>query len=110
MTQFSRLGGTFPISAFTDEGQLLMNCGHPIVEWSFRIDELQEYIQTIERAVDEEPVYAQRAGLERLLICLTCAYKHHQKQHEEAQTTAPTSADLEEYLMFYAASVKNTTF
>ena len=110
MTQFTRLIPQGAISAFTDDGQLLMNCGSPIVEWSFRIDDLQEYIQTLERAIDEEPSMAQRMGLEHSLICLSCAYKHHQKQHQQVLTEAPTGQDLEEYLTFYAASIKNNTF
>lgn len=109
MAQFSRLGGTFPISAFTDQGQLVMNCGNPIVEWSFRVEELQEYIQTIERAIDEEPVYAQRAALERILISFLTAYKFHEEQHKEVVENSPTGADLEEYLLFYSQTVKKNS-
>jgi hypothetical protein len=76
------------VSAFKD-GELAMSFGQPVVTRSFSMADLQEYICTIERAIDDEP------NLDML-----------KENHEELCKEAPTGADFEEYLLSYARAIK----
>jgi hypothetical protein len=85
--------------------QIVMSGSAPCVEWSFRIKELENWLTTLEEAMTNEGCYGQRRGLEDIYFSLKAAHKKHQAQHEAIVTDAPTTDDLQAYLMAYAAAV-----
>lgn len=94
-----------PLSAFHD-GRIRMSFGSPIVECSIVISELQNFITTLEQAIDDEPNFYQQQGLRNILCAFKAAYQMHLQQHEELVKNAPTGADFEEYMMSYAKAVQ----
>lgn len=95
-------------SAFVkgDSGvQVVMNCGAPCVEWSFRISELQQWLTTLEELMLREGNQHNRRDLEGIYFSLKAAYTKHIKQHDEIVTDAPTADDLFAYLVAYAKAL-----
>jgi len=91
-------------SAFihTDHGcQIVMNMGEPVVTWSFRIKDLQDWITSLE----ELPV-EQRRQFDGLLSHLLAAHKKHKDQDQCVIDHAPSAKDLEDYLLDYSAAVR----
>lgn len=91
------------INAFTSENKLVMNMGQPVVAWSFRIKDLEEWLTTLEEAMLAEPNVAKRWSLERIYFSLKAAHTKHLDQHNEVVTNAPNADDLMQYLASYAA-------
>jgi hypothetical protein len=99
---------SFGPSAFirTDAGlEVVMNGSAPCVEWSFRIEKLEQWLTTLEEAMVDENNCGHRRGLEDIYFSLKAAHKKHQTQHEAIVTDAPTADDLQAYLAAYAAAV-----
>lgn len=94
------------LSAFSDDNQMVMNNGKPTVEWYLTISETQEFVQTLEKAYDDEPNYLQRDGLSRIICTLKAALIIHQRQHETLIASAPNEM-LQEYLSSYAKAMSN---
>lgn len=80
--------------------------GQPMVTRSFSMADLQEYICTIEKAIDEEPNFVQQMALERIRCAFVVSLEMLKENHEELQKEAPTGADFEEYLMNYNNAIK----
>ena len=102
---FNHLLPEQPVSAFKD-GELAMSFGQPVVTRSFSMADLQEYICTIERAIDDEPTLLQQLALERIRCAFVVSLEMLQENHEELCKEAPTGADFEEYLMSYNNAIK----
>jgi hypothetical protein len=96
------------VSAFNAEGEMVMSLGKPVVQAYLTLDELQESICTLERAIEDEPSFAQRMGLERILCRLLASVAMIKENHEQFLQDAPSGADLEEYLTTYSQAVKGT--
>ncbi len=80
--------------------------GQPMVTRSFSMADLQEYICTIEKAIDEEPNLVQQMALERIRCAFVVSLEMLKENHEELQKEAPTGADFEEYLTSYNDAIK----
>lgn len=102
---FNRLYEGADISAFNDR-KLVMSMGEPVVARHFTVKELQEYICTLEQAIEDEPKFGQRLGLQRIHCALTISLDALKQNHEEFCKAAPSGADFEEYLSFYNNAVK----
>ena len=102
---FNHLLPNHPVSAFKD-GDLAMSFGQPMITRSFSMADLQEYICTIERAIDEEPNVVQQLALNRIRCAFVVSLDMLKENHEELCKEAPTGADFEEYLMSYNNAVK----
>ena len=102
---FNHLLPNQPVSAFKD-GDLAMSFGQPMITRSFSMADLQEYICTIERAIDEEPNVVQQLALNRIRCAFVVSLDMLKENHEELCKEAPTGADFEEYLMNYNNAVK----
>ena len=76
-----------------------MSLGKPVVQTYLTLEELQEFICTLEKAVEDEPNFAQRMGLQRILCNFLASVAMIKENHEEFMQQAPTGADLEEYMM-----------
>lgn len=92
------------ISAFTAENKLTMNAGHPVVFWSFRIKDLQEWLVTLEETMLKDDNVANRIVMERLYFSLKAAHNKHRAEHDAVVTDAPNGDDLMAYLTAYAAA------
>lgn len=92
------------ISAFTPDNKLVMNFGRPYVSWGFDVRKLEDWLTTLEEAMTIMPP-CHRRSLEELYFSLKAAHKHHQAEHEEVVTNAPTSDDLMDYLSAYSAAM-----
>lgn len=90
------------VTAFNDEGRLVMNFGHPTVGWYFRVKEIEAWLITLEETILKEKNHVNRSGLEGIYFSLKAAYNCHKKEHEMV-TEAPTADDLQAYLSAYAA-------
>jgi hypothetical protein len=99
------LGQEGGISAFRGNS-LMMSLGSPMVNVNISLQELQEFICTLEKASDEEPNAVQQIALNSIRHVFEAALKHHKKDHEALVEEAPTGADLEEYMLAYARAVK----
>lgn len=104
-TTFSHTLPGQPICAFKD-GKLAMFFGQPMVTRSFSMGDLQEFICTIEKAIDEEPNFVQQMALERIRSAFIVSLDMLKENHKELQEEAPLGADFEEYLMNYNNAVK----
>ena len=102
---FNHLLPNQPVSAFKD-GDLAMSFGQPMITRSFSMADLQEYICTIEKAIDEEPNLVQQLALNRIRCAFVVSLDMLKENHEELCKEAPTGADFEEYLMSYNNAVK----
>jgi hypothetical protein len=102
---FNHLLPNHPVSAFKD-GELAMHFGKPVVTRSFAMADLQEYICTIEKAIDEEPNLVQQLALDRIRCAFVVSLDMLKENHEELCKEAPTGADFEEYLMNYNNAIK----
>jgi hypothetical protein len=102
---FNHLLPNQPVSAFKD-GDLAMSFGQPMITRSFSMADLQEYICTIEKAIDEEPNLVQQLALNRIRCAFVVSLDMLKENHEELCKEAPTGADFEEYLMNYNNAVK----
>jgi len=99
-------------TAFLQKGShsaLVMNGGDPCVEWSFRIEKLEQWLTTLEEVISHEANTGNRYDLESLYFCLKAAHTRHLQEHEDVVTDAPTADDLQAYLAAYAAAVNTTT-
>ena len=83
-----------------------MHFGQPMVTRSFSMNDLQEFICTIEKAIDEEPNVVQQLALERIRCAFIVSLDMLKENHEELCKEAPTGADFEEYLMNYNNAIK----
>jgi hypothetical protein len=99
------LGEEGGISAFHGNN-LVMSLGSPMVNVNISLQELQEFICTLEKASDEEPNAVQQFALDAIRHVFEAALQHHEKDHEALVEEAPTGADLEEYLLSYARAIK----
>jgi hypothetical protein len=104
-TTFNRLLPNQGISAFKD-GEMAMNFGEPMVARYFSMRDLQAYICTLEKAIDEEPNVVQQLALNRILCSFVVSLDMLKENHEELCKEAPTGADFEEYLMSYTKAMK----
>ena len=102
---FNRLLPDQPVSAFKDN-ELAMHFGQPMITRSFAMADLQEYICTIEKAIDEEPNVVQQLALNRIRCAFVVSLDMLKENHEELCKEAPLGADFEEYLMNYNNAVK----
>ena len=102
---FNHLLPDHPVSAFND-GDLAMSFGQPVITCSFAMADLQEYICTIEKAIDEEPNLVQQLALNRIRCAFVVSLDMLKENHEELCKEAPTGADFEEYLMNYNNAIK----
>ena len=102
---FNHLLPKHPVSAFKD-GDLAMSFGSPMITRSFSMEDLQEYICTIEKAIDEEPNLVQQLALDRIRCAFVVSLEMLKENHEELCKEAPTGADFEEYLMNYNNAIK----
>jgi hypothetical protein len=102
---FNHLLPNQPVSAFKD-GDLAMSFGQPMVTRSFSMEDLQEFICTIEKAIDEEPNLVQQLALNRIRCAFVVSLEMLKENHEELCKEAPTGADFEEYLMNYNNAIK----
>jgi hypothetical protein len=102
---FNHLLPNHPVSAFKD-GDLAMSFGQPMITRSFSMNDLQEYICTIEKAIDEEPNLVQQLALDRIRCAFVVSLDMLKENHEELCKEAPTGADFEEYLMSYNNAIK----
>lgn len=102
---FNHLLPNHPVSAFKD-GDLAMSFGQPMITRSFSMNDLQEYICTIEKAIDEEPNLVQQLALDRIRCAFVVSLGMLKENHEELCKEAPTGADFEEYLMSYNNAIK----
>ena len=96
------------ISAFNAHGEMVMSLGKPVVQTYLTLEELQEFICTLEKAVEDEPSFAQRMGLQRILCNFLASVAMIKENHEQFLQDAPSGADLEEYLTSYCKAVKGT--
>ena len=80
--------------------------GQPMVTRSFSMADLQEFICTIEKAIDEEPNFVQQMALERIRSAFIVSLDMLKENHKELQEEAPLGADFEEYLMNYNNAIK----
>lgn len=103
---FSRVLPNEPICAFNESGDMTMYFGQPVVNRSFTLNDLQEYICTIEKAIEEEPNLVQQLALERIRCAFVVSLDMLKENHEELCKEAPTGADFEEYLMNYNNAIK----
>lgn len=85
---------------------MAMCFGDPTVMRSFSMKDLQEYICTIEKAIDEEPNLVQQLALERILYAFITSLDMIKQNHEDLCKEAPTGADFEEYLMNYNKAIQ----
>jgi hypothetical protein len=97
-------------SAFTKSNSLVMNGNHPVVAWSFRIKDLEEWLTTLEETMLKEENMANRLAMERLYFSLKGAHSKHKQQHDEITTEAPSEADLMAYLEAYAAAINSEPY
>lgn len=104
-TTFSHTLPDQPICAFKD-GELAMFFGQPMVTRAFSMGDLQEFICTIEKAIDEEPNFVQQMALERIRSAFIVSLDMLKENHKELQEEAPLGADFEEYLMNYNNAIK----
>ena len=79
---FNHLLPSQPVSAFKD-GELAMHFGQPVISRSFAMADLQEYICTIEKAIDEEPNVVQQLALERIRCAFIVSLDMLKENHEE---------------------------
>jgi hypothetical protein len=94
------------ISAFNAQGEMVMSLGKPVVQVYFSMDELQEFVCTLEKAIEDEPGFAQRMSLQRMLCHFLVSLDTIQRNHQEFVEQAPSGADLEEYMMSYSKAAK----
>ena len=94
------------LSAFS-EGRLVMSFGSPIASVPITVKELQDFVCTLEQAIDDEPNIKQRIALGSIKHIFQASLKQAQRDHETILQEAPTGADLEEYMMNYANAIKN---
>lgn len=104
--QLSRLLPDSGISAFNAEGEMVMSLGRPVVQAYFSMDELQQFVCTLEKAIEDEPNFSQRWGLQRILCHFLVSLDSMKRNHEEFMQQAPTGADLEEYMMSYSKAAQ----
>lgn len=83
-----------------------MSFGQPMVSRSFSMADLQEYICTLEKAIEEEPNVVQQLALDRIRCAFVVSLDILKQNHEELCKEAPTGADFEEYLLSYARAIK----
>lgn len=98
------------ISAFTADDRLVMSFGSPVANVPFTIEELQNFVCTLEQAIDDEPNFRQRMALNTIKIIFQSSLKIAQRDYEEIIEKAPVGADLEEYMLSYARAVKAGAF
>lgn len=98
----------FPValSVFDDQDRMVMTNGDPVISWHLSIAELHEFMQTIERAIEEEPSYAQRQGLTKIQTTIQAALNVHQREHDDLVASTPSGPDLDAYLMAYTKAIK----
>jgi hypothetical protein len=89
--------------------KIVMNGGSPCVEWSFRIQELQQWLTTLEEVMIKEENRGNRRDLEGIYFSLKAAHTRHLQEHEDVVTDAPTADDLQAYLVAYAAAINTAT-
>jgi len=96
--------GTFGTSAFTSDNKLVMSNGSPTVATYVAVNKIENWLTTIEEAVSLPRMAPHRYDLEDIYFFLKATLKKHEEQHIDVVTSAPTEADLIEYLAAYAAS------
>lgn len=99
---FVRYGSNEKLHAFDKHQNMVMAFGSPVVTRYFTLEELQEFIVTIEKAIDEEPNFIQRMGLQRILCVLMASLDQIRQNHEAFVEEAPCGEDLEEYMFEFA--------
>ena len=95
-------------AAFIEEQppcKAVMLQGQPHVEWGFNVNRLEQWLTTIEEALNDLPTKAHRRGLEDLYFCLKAAQRQHIEEHEQIVSEAPSEEDLMAYLSAYSAAV-----
>lgn len=102
---FTHLLPNEPVSAFKDN-ELAMSFGRPMITRSFAMADLQEYICTIEKAIDEEPNLVQQLALDRIRCAFVVSLDMLKENHEELCKEAPLGSDFEEYLINYNNAIK----
>lgn len=87
--------------------KMIMSLGEPLVQRFFTMKELQNHICTLEQAIEDEPNFKQRLGLQMILDCFIVSLDMIKQNHEEFIKEAPTGADLEEYLFNYSKAISS---
>lgn len=105
------------LSVFTEDHQMIMCSNDPVVSAYLNASNLQNWMTTLEKAIEEEPNIPQMLALREILFFFQYHHKKLKEQHEsiiekhqESITTDhPTSEDFQEYLMYYTRSISNQT-
>jgi hypothetical protein len=97
------------LSAFIDN-RLVMSFGSPIASVPIKVKELQDFVCTLEQAIDDEPNIEQRIALGSIKYIFQASLKQAQKDHEKIVEETPTGADLEEYMLSYSRAIKEGAF
>lgn len=92
------------VAAFTATNEVVMNCNRPVVNWSFRIDDLEAWLITLEEIMIAPHMRSHRLTLEVLYFSLKAAHKRHEKQHQEVIENS-SGVDLVSYLSAYAQAM-----
>jgi len=103
---FYRWGLNKELSAFTSDNRLVMSFGSPIASVPITVKELQDFVCTLEQAIDDEPNIKQRIAFGSIKHIFQASLKQAQKDYESIVEEAPTGTDLEEYMLSYARAVK----
>ncbi len=103
---FYRWDSNKKLSAFTADNRLVMSFGSPITSVPIKVKELQDFVCTLEQAIDDEPNSKQRIALSSIKHIFQASLKQAQKDHEEIIEQAPAGADLEEYMLSYSRAIK----
>ena len=107
---FYRWGSNEELSVFTADNRLVMSLGSPIANVPITIAELQNFVCTLEQAIDDEPNIKQCLALGSIKHIFQASLKQAQKDHEQIVKEAPTGADLEEYMLSYSRAIKEGAF
>lgn len=91
------------------DGQLLMYHSVPVASGHIPCNYLYFWIQTIEKAIDEEPSQVQIDALRSLLAFLQVCEKTMKQSHQaivDLNPEAPSYKDYEDYMMYYLENMK----
>lgn len=102
LSAFVRFGNDQKLHAFNKDNKMLMAFGSPIVSRYFTLEELQEFIVTIEKSIDEEPNWVQQQALKKILYVLIASLDDIYRNHQAFVEEAPSGSDLEEYMLEFS--------
>ena len=103
---FNRILPNEAISAFNGEGEMVMVFGLPTTDRFITLADIQQFVPTLEKAIDEEPNLMQKIALGSILSFFMATEDLIHKKHEAFVQEAQDGNELQEYLMNYAKFVK----